>query len=299
MQFLRELYILAKAAPALANRYRSQWLLVLISGGISVISDVAGSHWFKDAPQAKLILHYASLATLAITILVSFWAYFSLLASRFQLNELVCREVTVEAQYSPPDARTYSVVETSKCINRTDGPIVDFSTFKDGYWNALDNWSVVAQIVQQESRTASQIEMIGAPVHETWNLIDGKNIEFYHQTARFTPPFAAGEYCTVVCRITANGDVEAEAFTAAGTEFARSVSFNTLAYNVAIHAPPAYKIVLHEFNVLNADHSRNDSETKRQKKPRLSDDGSSMMWNVTLARQNLKYSLRYRFVDSA
>jgi len=300
MKFLYELYLLVRAAPALADRYRNRWLIVIVSGAISIITKIAGSQWFKDNPEAKQILDQASQISAIITAVTAGWAFIALLMTRFPLDELVCREVKVDAHYYPPDVRAYDVIEISKCINRTDGPIREFSTFKDGYWTELDGWSASAQMIAAESHTNARIEMPAATTHEVRQLPGGgKTVHWYQRTAVFNPSLAPGDYCTVQCKMEARGDVETEAFAVAGTEYARGVNFNTLVYKIAIHAPAGYKILFQDARVLNADHEEDDSETKRQSKAKLNKDLTLLTWRVTLARKTLRYSLRYRFEPTA
>ena len=299
MRFLYELYLLARAAPALADRYRNQWLIVIISGAIAIATKILGNGWFKDDPEAKQVLDRASQITAIITAVATGWAFIALVMTRFPLDELVCREVKVDAHYYPPNVRAYDVIEISKCINRTDGPIRQFATFKDGYWTALDSWNATAQLIAAESHTIARVETPAAPTHEVRELPGGKTIHWYQRTAAFNPSLAPGDYCTVECKIEARGAVETEAFTIAGTEYARGVNFNTLVYKIAIHAPAGYKVVFQDARVLNADHENDDSETKRQRKAKLSKDLTLLTWRITLAREPFRYSLRYRFEPTA
>jgi hypothetical protein len=195
--------------------------------------------------------------------------------------------------------RAYDVIEISKCINRTDGPIREFSTFKDGYWTALDGWSASALMIAAESHTKARVEMPATSTHEVRQLPGGKTVHWYQSTAVFDPSLAPGDYCTVECKMEARGDVETEAFAVAGTEHARGVNFNTLVYKIAIYAPAGHKIVFQDARVPNADHEKDDSETKRQSKAKLNKDLTLLTWRVTLARKTLRYSLRYCFEPTA
>ncbi len=291
-----EFYLLLRAAPGYAERYKKQTIIVTVFGVIWLITKFAGVPWFEKDPLTRELVGYASRTSFVISVLATGWAFLTLLAGRFPLDEIVCREVSVDAHYYPPNQRKYDVIELSKCINRTDGPIREFTTFRDGYWTALESWNVSAELIASESHTSAHVEMSDASTHDVRSLPGGATIHWYRRIAIFNPSLAAGDYCTVECKIEALGEVETEAFNDTGTEFARGVSFNTLVYKIAIHAPNGYKIAFKDARVLNADHEEDSSETQRQAKAKLRKGQTLLKWRVTLARKALKYSLRYHFV---
>jgi hypothetical protein len=296
VQFLKELWLVLKAVPYLANRYKKQSYVAATTLLLALTSDLVKNKLFASASTTASVLTWTSRVSLGLTGLVFLLAFLDLMKNRLSLTDLVCANASVDAYYHEPKDQLYELVKRLECTNRTDLPIRSLASIRDGYYEEIPDWSIQHALLEKPS-VELLIHMPSKGIPRGSNFPGGnKNIYFYEASAEFNPPLPVGSKFDLVYRITAKGtSIEELAFSNEGTLLAVGVDYDTLSYQINVHAPMGYKISLRVWGVVDANGIQNASETDRQKKPKVSTSGGLLQWQIYLAKRHLRYMLKYRF----
>jgi len=299
MDFIRECWFILQNVPSLAHRYQSESILAAVFFVLSIaaafISTIIKHRLTDRAPTWEKILKWVSGLSGALTVLVFVFAFVDLVKARLPFDDIVCSDIALDAYYHPPEEKTYELIERFKCANRTNSSIRNFATLRDGYFEKIPSWTLRYSLLGRPPVNLI-VHVQSQPEERANNFAGGQPIFYlYRATSEFNPPLPAGTDIDLVYELAAGGaPVEAAAFSDAGTVFARGVDYDTLNYSVAIHAPPGYEIRLRGWGVLDPNGQLQSEETRRQRTPQLSTTGSLLQWQVSLARRNLSYMLRYQ-----
>lgn len=296
MQFLEELWLIIKAVPHLVHRYKKQSYFAAAFLILSIGSDLVKNKLFASASTTGTILTWTSRISLGLTVLLFLLAFIDLLKNRLSLNDLVCTKASVDAYYHEPAAQQYELVKRLQCSNRTGTPIRGFADIYDGYYEMVPDWTVQHALLEKPSIEFKLHTPPKYTVRKSNFPGSDKEIHFYEISSEFEPPLPAGAKFDLVYRILAKGaPIEQSAFTNNGTQFVVGVDYDTLNYQICIHAPMGFKISLRGYGVLDVEGIQIEHETSRQKKPEVSVSGSLLQWQIYVARKHLRYMLKYRF----
>lgn len=296
MDFLRELFFLLRNVPTLAHRYQAESLWATTSLVLAIATTLIKNNFLADASVTARLLTWFSRISYAATALAFIFAFIDLAKARLPFDDIVCDTVAVDAYYQPPAARTYDLLERLHCTNRSHNSIRNFAPIQDGYYERIPTWTVTYKLLGRPTVKLALVNQTEAELRKNTFPGGGTTLYVYRATTEFQPDLPAGEMIDLVYKIAARGaPVEIEAFSAAGTLFARGVEYNTLSYYVTIHAPPGYEIRLRDWGVIDPGGRPVAAETARQEKPQLSSTGALLQWKVSLARKHLRYMLKYAF----
>ena len=295
MEFLRELWFVLENVPSLAARYQklSLWATVFLL--LSVASVIVKNRFFASKRTEQTVLTFLSRTTTALTALVFVLAFVDLAKNRLPFDDLVCTDIGVDAYYHVPGDNQYELVQRQKCSNRTDHSIRNFVSLRDGYYERVPNWMAQSRLVSSSARI--KFALLTRSEEERKNDIGGsKTLYLYRQTAEFDPPLPSGGSIDLVYHLSASGaPIELSAFSDDGTVFYRGVDYDTLIYDLTIHAPVGYEVFLLDWGVMDSSGTRATDEIGRQTAPHVAASGGLLQWRVLLARKHLRYMLRYRF----
>lgn len=291
MQFLKEIWFALLNAPVLYERYEKKAILTVVFLLLSVATFLL-EHWFQTY---KKLLVWIRRVSLVLTSLLFILAFVDLAKSRIPFDELVCSDVEVDAYYHLAEDKSYELVQRQQCINRTDHAIQDLRDIRDGYYEKIPDWRLDGQVFHGPAGV--RLAFISEDqTHDYKSYVGQANVYLYWRKVEFSPPLPSGADVDMVYRISARGvPVEAGAFSN-GTVFSRGVDYDTLLYNIAIHAPAGFRFDLQDWGVLGYDGRRDSAETDRQKEPQVTGSGGQLEWHLVLARKHVSYMLKYKIV---
>jgi len=288
MQFLKEIWFVLLSTPDLYHRYEKHtiWaaLFLFLSIGTFLLE-----HWF---PTRRELLVWARRVSLGVTALLFILALVDIAKSRLPFDELVCSDVAVDAYYHLPEDKAYELVQRQRCVNRTDHPIRALRELRDGYYEKISHWRVDGHVINGPAGVELSLLQDDKALYK--NYIGDKDVYLFWRRAEFDSPLPSESEVDMVYRISAGGvPIEAEAFSN-GTVFYRGVDYDTLSFDLAIHAPAGYRFQLLDWGVADANGHRISSETERQKEPEVTGSGGHLEWHVVLARKELSYMMKYK-----